>query len=261
MELKSALLISDLHLTPTMPRTAERFVDFCENEVRDVEALIILGDLFEYWVGDDAYLHTPFQREVARQLKTLTQKGVKVFFMSGNRDFLLGHQFAQAANWIPLNDPMRISIGNETWVLTHGDALCTADEHYQTFRSWVRKTWVQNLFLKLPVAWRKGIAENLRSKSTANYQRGQRYTPEKTNEKADVTKKACADLVQQTHCSQIIHGHTHRPGLFHESLNDISWKRWVLSDWDFDHPETVLPKGNAIKIDASGIQFLDLVQA
>lgn len=259
MEFQSALLISDLHLTPMMPRTAQRFVDFCENEVEGVEALFILGDLFEYWVGDDAYTHSPFQREVARQLKALSQKGVRIFFMNGNRDFLLSNQFARQANWTILQEPIVVTLGNQQWTLSHGDALCTADQSYQTFRNWVRKTWVQNLFLKLPISWRKQIAENLRKKSTASYQRGQRFTPEKTNERADVTKQACLDLVNQSQCAQLIHGHTHRSGLYQEDLKNTSWKRWVLSDWDFDHPETVLPKGNALRIDQSGARFVDLV--
>lgn len=261
MNFQSALLISDLHLTPTMPRTAQRFVDFCENEATQVEALFILGDLFEYWVGDDAYQHSPFQKQVALQLKTLSQKGVKVFFMKGNRDFLLGSDFALSANWTNIEDPTIVELAGSRWVLAHGDSLCTSDLGYQNFRKWVRKSWVQKLFLKMPLGWRKNIAENLRSKSTANYQRGQRYTPEKTNQKADVTKQACADLVRQSNCSQIIHGHTHRPGLYQEAFNDASWKRWVLSDWDLDHPETVLPKANALRIDASGMSTLDLVRS
>lgn len=260
MKLQSALLISDLHLTPTMPRTAQRFVDFCENEATKVEALFILGDLFEYWVGDDAYEHAPFQKEVARQLKSLSQKGVKIYFMKGNRDFLLGSAFAKLTGWTDIDEPTTIELGDQQWTLVHGDSLCTADASYQNFRNWVRKSWIQNLFLKMPVAWRKQIAENLRSKSTASYQRGQRYTPDQTNQKSDVTKSACADLVRQSKCTQIIHGHTHRPGLYQEAFNDTSWKRWVLSDWDLDHPETVLPKANALRIDESGIAVLDLVR-
>lgn len=261
MEFNNALLISDLHLTPTMPRTAERFVEFCEHEAKQIEALFILGDLFEYWVGDDAHRHSPFQREVARQLKQLSKSGVKVFFLKGNRDFLIGEGFAKEANWSEISDPSVVHIGGQSWILSHGDALCTADASYQRFRFWVRQSWVQKLFCMMPLSFRKGIAEKLRRNSTASYQKSQRFTPEISNIRSDVTKKACADLINEQKSAQLIHGHTHRPGLYQEAFNDTSWKRWVLSDWDFDHPETVLPKGSALRIDATGATFVDLVRS
>ena len=121
----SAVLISDLHLTPSMPRTAERFFEFLEKEARAHEALIILGDLFEYWVGDDAKARSPFHLEVAQKIKALSQHGTKVYFMHGNRDFLLGEQYAHKATMTILRDPQVITIANQTWLLTHGDALCT----------------------------------------------------------------------------------------------------------------------------------------
>jgi UDP-2,3-diacylglucosamine hydrolase len=259
MEFNNALLISDLHLTPTMPRTAERFVEFCEKEATQVEALFILGDLFEYWVGDDAHLHSPFQREVAKQLKQLSKNGVKVFFLKGNRDFLIGSSFAAQANWTEISDPSLVQIGGQSWILSHGDSLCTADESYQRFRFWVRQSWVQKIFCTLPLSFRKSIAEKLRRNSTVNYQKSQRFTPEISNIRSDVTKKACSALIKEQQCNHLIHGHTHRPGLYQEAFNDTSWKRWVLSDWDFDHPETVLPKGSALRIDETGATYIDLV--
>ncbi len=261
MNHQNALFISDLHLTPTMPRTAQRFVDFCENEARNTEALFILGDLFEYWVGDDAHRHSPFHKEVVRQLKTLSDHGVKLYFMKGNRDFLIGSDFAKQVQWTEIKDPSIVHIAGKDWLLSHGDALCTADPGYQRFRKWVRKAWIQNLFFKLPVKLRKRIAQNLRSNSTASYQKTVKFKPEIANVRADVTKQACATLVNQKECSQLIHGHTHRPGLYQEAYNDTSWKRWVLSDWDLDHPETVLPKAGALQIDQNGIHVLDLVKA
>lgn len=261
MKFNSALLISDLHLTPTMPRTAERFVEFCEHEATQVEALFILGDLFEYWVGDDAHSHSPFQREVAKQLKQLGKKGIQVFFLKGNRDFLIGKTFAEQAGWTEIEDPSVVTIADQSWILSHGDTLCTADDAYQRFRYWVRKPFIQSLFLKLPLSFRKGIAERLRRNSTTTYQKSQRFTPEISNVRSDVTKKACAALINHKQCASLIHGHTHRPGLYQEAFNDTSWKRWVLSDWDFDHPETVLPKGSALRIDANGPTFVDLVRA
>ena len=257
----SAVLISDLHLTASMPRTAERFFEFLEKEARAHEALLILGDLFEFWVGDDAKARSPFHIEVAQRLKAVSQAGTKVYFMHGNRDFLLGSSYMHKAGMEGLRDPQVMTIANQTWLLTHGDLLCTADKNYQRFRSFVRSPWVQKLFLKLPTSVRVAIASNLRSKSTATYQRAQRFTPDVVKVKGDVTINATAELVAMTNCTQLIHGHTHRPGYHQEGLGGQTWQRWVLSDWDFDHPETVLPKGNALSITADGIKVLDLVRS
>lgn len=257
----SAVLISDIHLTPSMPRTAQRFFEFLENEARAHEALIILGDLFEFWVGDDAKAKSPFHLEVAQKLRALGQAGTKVYFMHGNRDFLLSNHYSQKANLEILRDPQVMTIAGKTWLLTHGDLLCTADVNYQRYRSCVRKPWVQKLFLKLPTALRVAIASNLRSKSTATHHRAQRFTPDVVKVKGDVTINATAELVAMTNCNHLIHGHTHRPGYHQENLGGQSWERWVLSDWDFDHPETVLPKGNALSITSEGIKVLDLVRS
>ena len=166
----SALLISDLHLTPSMPLTAQRFFDFCEKEAPKVEAVFILGDLFEYWVGDDTSLQSPFQQEVQRALANLSAK-IKMYYLHGNRDFLIGTDFLKKTGMTLLSDPSCIDIANTKYVVSHGDALCTADVGYQVFRSWVRKTWVQKLFLSLPVHWRRSIAHQMRSNSHTQYQR------------------------------------------------------------------------------------------
>jgi UDP-2,3-diacylglucosamine hydrolase len=257
----SAILISDLHLTPSMPRTATRFFEFLEKEARAYETLIILGDLFEFWVGDDAKARSPFHQEVALAIKAVSQAGTKVYFMPGNRDFLLGQQYAQKSQMIILRDPQVMVISDHAWLLTHGDALCTADSNYQMFRKVVRCPLVQKLFLLLPTFLRVQIASSLRSKSTAKYQRTQKFTPEINKVKGDVTLSATAALIDSLDCQKMIHGHTHRPGYHQETLGGRSWERWVLSDWDFDHPETVLPKGNALSITSEGIRSLDLVRA
>ena len=261
MSFANAVLISDLHLTASMPRTAQRFFDFTENEARQYGALIILGDLFEYWVGDDAKAHSPFHLQVAQKIAAVADAGVPVFFIHGNRDFLLGETFAKKAKMTLLRDPQVMEIANQSWVLSHGDALCTEDHSYQRFRRLVRSTWVQKLFLSLPRGLRIKIASTLRSNSTAQYQRAARFTPEVIQVKGDVTLQATASLMAMTGAKKLIHGHTHRPGYHQESLGGQHWERWVLSDWDFDHPETVLPKGNALAITAEGVRCLDLVRA
>ena len=255
----SALLISDLHLTPSMPLTAQRFFDFVEKEANQVESVFILGDLFEYWVGDDAGARSPFQQEVLRALSNLSSKA-KTYYIHGNRDFLIGEQFIRKSGMTLLPDPSKVMIAGDEWVISHGDALCTNDLSYQIFRKWVRKPWLQNLFLRLPLEWRRSIARTLRTNSTAKYDRAVRYTPEMARFKGDVTLVACANLMGSYSSERLIHGHTHLPARHHESMGNKEWQRWVLSDWDLDHPETVLPKASALRIDTNGVRYIDLVK-
>ena len=253
----SALLISDLHLTPSMPLTAQRFFDFCEKEAPKVEAVFILGDLFEYWVGDDASTSSPFQQEVQRALANLSAK-VKTYYLHGNRDFLVGKSFIKKSGMTLLSDPSEVEIASQKWLLAHGDALCTADIGYQVFRHWVRKPWVQKLFLSLPLNWRKGIAQHLRRNSHGQYQIQQRSASSQL--KMDVTRAACAAVLKNQTGDRLIHGHTHMPKHHEESLDGQNWQRWVLSDWDLDHPESLHPRASALLIDHTGVRYLDLVK-
>lgn len=256
----SALLISDLHLTPSMPLTAQRFFDFVEKETNEVESVFILGDLFEYWVGDDAGERSPFQQEVLRALSLLSSK-TKTYYIHGNRDFLIGEDFLKKSGMQLLSDPSKVMIAGDEWVISHGDALCTNDLSYQVFRKWVRKPWLQKLFLRLPLNWRRGIARTLRSNSTAKYDRAVRYAPDVARYKGDVTLVACANLMGAYGSERLIHGHTHLPARHHESMGNKEWQRYVLSDWDLDHPETVLPKASALRIDLHGVRYIDLVKS
>ena len=249
MHFSSALLISDLHLTPSMPLTAQRFFDFCEKEGPGVEAVFILGDLFEYWIGDDAALDSPFQQEVKRAIANLSTK-TKTLYMHGNRDFLIGTDYLKKTGMTLLPDPSKIVIAGNEYILCHGDSLCTADVVYQVFRNWVRKPWLQNIFLRMPLDWRKSIAKNLRSNSS-----------EERARKTNVTSHACATLLRDLPGNKLIHGHTHLPAHHYEQLNEQTWQRWVLSDWDLDHPESSLPKASALRIDAKGVHYTDLVKA
>jgi UDP-2,3-diacylglucosamine hydrolase len=256
----SALFISDLHLTPSMPLTAQRFFDFCEKDAPKVEAVFILGDLFEYWVGDDAALHSPFQQEVKRALATLSTK-VKTYYLHGNRDFLIGSRFLSKTGMTLITDPSKIAIAGKEYVLCHGDSLCTADTGYQIFRAWVRKPWVQKLFLRLPLHWRRSIANHLRTKSGIQYQRAIQSTVEGAQAKTNVTLAACAAILKNQASNQLIHGHTHRPAHHQECLQDQVWQRWVLSDWDLDHPQGVKPRASALLINQSGVSYTDLIKA
>ena len=256
----SALLISDLHLTPSMPLTAQRFFDFCEKDASQAEAVFILGDLFEYWVGDDAASHSPFQHEVKQALSNLSSK-VKTYYIHGNRDFLLGSTFLKKTGMTLLADPSLVEIAGSKYLLAHGDALCTADIGYQIFRSWVRKPWLQKLFLALPIAWRRSIANQLRMNSHVNYTRSAQASYQQNQIKTDVTKEACAATLRENSGDKLIHGHTHRPSHHQESLRSQSWQRWVLSDWDLDHPEASAPRANALFINAQGVRAIDLIKS
>jgi UDP-2,3-diacylglucosamine hydrolase len=254
----SALLISDIHLSPSMPLTAQRFFDFCEKDAPKAEAVFILGDLFEYWVGDDASSHSPFQQEVRRAIANLSTK-TKTYYMHGNRDFLIGHDFLKKTGMTLLEDPSVIEIAGDKYVVSHGDGLCTADVGYQVFRSWVRKSWIQKLFLRLPLAWRRSIAQHLRNNSQVQYQNYKRNSV--ANVKTNVTLEACAAVLRNHTGERLIHGHTHLPAHHQENLQSQEWQRWVLSDWDLDHPDSVLPRASALSIDHNGVRYLDLIKA
>jgi UDP-2,3-diacylglucosamine hydrolase len=255
----SALLISDLHLTPSMPLTAQRFFDFCEKEGPTVEAVFILGDLFEYWIGDDATSTSPFQQEVGRALSKLSTK-VATFYIHGNRDFLIGSNFLKKTGMTLLSDPAQIKIAGTQYILSHGDALCTADVGYQVFRTWVRKPWLQKLFLRLPLHWRQSIAKQLRNNSHTQEEIAIRTASSEYRIKTNVTQNACAALLSEHAETRLIHGHTHLTGHHHEHLGDQTWQRWVLSDWDLDHAESMLPRANALYIDGLGPRFIDLIR-
>jgi UDP-2,3-diacylglucosamine hydrolase len=192
-------------------------------------------------------------------LATLSTK-VKIYYLHGNRDFLLGADFLNKTGMVLLSDPCKIAITSTEYVLCHGDSLCTADIGYQIFRSWVRKPWIQKIFLSLPLHWRRAIANYLRSNSGMQYQRSIKSAAENDRTKMDVTLAACAAVLREQHATRLIHGHTHQPALHQESAHDQAWQRWVLSDWDLDHPESGRPRANAIMINQAGVSYTDLIK-
>jgi UDP-2,3-diacylglucosamine hydrolase len=255
----SALLISDIHLTPSMPLTAQRFFDFCEKEAPKAEAIFILGDLFEYWVGDDTSLSSPFQQEVLSALANLSAK-TKTYYLHGNRDFLIGSHFLKKTGMTLLADPSLIDIAGEQYLVCHGDSLCTADIGYQIFRSFVRKSWIQKLFLTMPLSWRRSIANSLRSNSHTQYQHNASQSSALNSIRTNVTLEACGAAMKDHSMDKLIHGHTHLPGHHQEQLGQQTWQRWVLSDWDLDHPVSAAPRASALSINSQGVHFVDLVK-
>jgi UDP-2,3-diacylglucosamine hydrolase len=256
----SALLISDIHLTPSMPLTAQRFFDFCEKDAPNAEAVFILGDLFEYWVGDDTSLSSPFQQEVKSALANLSTK-TKTYYVHGNRDFLIGSRFLKKTGMTLLADPSLMDIAGEKYVICHGDSLCTADIGYQIFRGIVRKPWIQKLFLSMPLSWRRSIANSLRSNSHTQYQHNANKSSTLNSIRTNVTLEACAAVMRDYSMDKLIHGHTHLPAHHHEQLGQQSWQRWVLSDWDLDHPVSAAPRASALSINRQGAHYVDLIKA
>jgi UDP-2,3-diacylglucosamine hydrolase len=232
-----ALFISDLHLQASHPRTAEAFFRFLAERAAHAERLYLLGDIFEYWAGDDD-LDDPFNRSVATALRRVSDGGTAVYWLGGNRDFLVGTGFAAAAGLTVLPEPHVATIGGRQVVLVHGDAQCTDDVKYMAFRAQVRDPAWQRQFLAMPLAQRKAIIAGLREGSRSAH-------GEKSYEIMDVTPSAVAALHADTGTDVIIHGHTHRPAL-HEADGQ---RRYVLPDWELDADPI---RGGWIAIDEDG---------
>jgi UDP-2,3-diacylglucosamine hydrolase len=240
----TARFISDLHLRAERPDLAGRFFSFLDDTAtRPIEALFILGDLFEYWIGDDD-MDDPFNRSVADALACCVKYGTTVYFLAGNRDFLLGQSFAQASGIKVLAGDAKVGAGGTATLLLHGDTLCTDDQPYQEFRRMVRAPEWQQKFLSRPIDERRAEVAALRQRST-EAMRG------KTAAIMDVNPLTVQETLSASRCQRMIHGHTHRPGMEAITLGQHQAERWVLSDWDHQ-------RGDAIEMNASGIRRLDL---
>lgn len=218
-----SLFISDLHLIQDRPAANERFFGFLEDEARGADALYILGDFFEYWIGDDD-LAEPFHAVVAASLRELTRSGTALFLMHGNRDFLLGKAFCKATGGKLLEDPSLIAVNNEKWLLMHGDTLCTDDLDYQNWRRTARSPAWQGEFLAKSIPERRAAVMGLREKSKEVIQA-------KPAEIMDVNAGAVEEAFRRHGVSRLIHGHTHRPGKHALKVDGRACERWVLPDW------------------------------
>lgn len=236
-----ALFASDLHLHPSLPKTTQAFFSFLRQQAIHAGQLYLLGDLFEYWAGDDD-LQTPFNRQVADELRNIADAGVRIFWIAGNRDFLIGKAFASEAKLTLLPDPFIARIGGQDIVLTHGDALCTDDVSYMKFRAQVRSPAWQQAFLAKSLDERKSIIEGLRSGS----RQAQRM---KAADIMDVNSDTVAELFRATQAPVMIHGHTHRPATHAFTLDGNPRRRFVLPDWDCD---TYPARGGWMSIDREG---------
>jgi len=214
-----ALFISDLHLSEERPGANERFFQFLEQEASGADALYVLGDLFEYWIGDED-LETPFNALIAGFLRRLADSGTRVRLMHGNRDFLLAQAFCEASGAQLLADPTVI----DGTLLMHGDTLCTDDHDYQAWRHTARSAEWQRAFLAKPLGERRATVQGLRDKSKEVIQA-------KPAEIMDVNDGAVREALRRHGVARLIHGHTHRSGKHALEVDGRRCERWVLPDW------------------------------
>ena len=235
--------ISDVHLSAQLPAISRLFLDYLQRQARSAQAICILGDLFDAWLGDDC-LDDPaetFHAEIADALRELALAGTQVFMMHGNRDFLLGEKFAARAGAQLISEPYLLSTGGWQFVLAHGDALCVLDVDYQKFRENVRDAKWCAQFLNKSLAERKAIALALRQQSELAkgakreiYQAGidTGISTENTAlDVMDVEPNATEDFMRAQGYATFIHGHTHRAATHQHMIDGIHVERWVLADW------------------------------
>lgn len=218
------LFIADLHLSEHTPDLNALFFRFLDDWRDKAESLYILGDFFDAWIGDDDVM--PIAQQVAMALRQWRDNGVKIYFIAGNRDFLLGRNYALEAGMMLLPENTLITLYGKHYLLTHGDEMCTDDRIYQLYRH-VMRTWsMRNLLQMLPLHWRKGIAQMLRQNSKSKKNNKNNYLI------SDVTDKGLHMLIERNRgVDAIIHGHTHRPNIHCHDFNSKNILRYVLPDW------------------------------
>jgi UDP-2,3-diacylglucosamine hydrolase len=229
------LFVSDLHLGADTPALTALFLSFLDSRAAGAEALYILGDLFDAWIGDDDTSHG----DIEAALADLTRAGTRCLLMRGNRDFLLGRRFARRTGCTLLRDPTRILLAGEPVLLMHGDLLCTDDVAYQRFRRKVRNPLLQWLFLRRPLASRRQAAADYRRKSAA-------AMADKPAEIMDVNAGAVLDRLRRHRVRRLIHGHTHRPADHRLSIDGHEAHRHVLSDWHPGGGEVLVAAGGTV---------------
>lgn len=234
----SIYFISDLHLQESHPEMAQGFFNFLKN-LNDAKALYILGDFFEVWIGDD--YSTPFIESVKEALLAFTQRGIPLYIMHGNRDFVLGEEFCQQTGATLLADPSVVELGGEKVLLMHGDSLCTKDEAYMKMRPMLRNPIMLKQLLSQSIEQRLVMASRLRGES----QKGNQM---KADDIMDVTPEEVDKIMSEQQVSLMIHGHTHRPFDHHWHYENQERRRIVLGDWSDTH-------GWMIRIDGSNFEL------
>lgn len=244
--------ISDLHLSEDRPDIIQAFLDFLQQQAPEAEALYILGDLFEFWIGDDD--KTPVAKQVEQALKALCDKGVPSYFIHGNRDFMVGKAYAKRCGMTLLEEEKLVELYGQKVLILHGDTLCTDDVGYQEYREVTQKLWLRRLFLLLPLFVRQKIANKIRSKS-------KQANTSKSLGIMDVNQQAVEQRFEQQAIDYMIHGHTHRPDIHSiEQADNTSKYRVVLGDW-YQQMSVLKIDQNGIELSANGqLQKLELGQ-
>lgn len=236
------LFISDLHLSPDRPAATEALMRFLRDTAPNAEALYVLGDLFEYWIGDDGLEH-PFARRIAAAFRKLSDGGVPLYFMHGNRDFLIGERFARESGMNILEDPTVVSLYGQPTLLMHGDTLCSDDIEYQKYRATVRNVAWQQAFLARPLAERVRMAQDARGRSEQAKQ-------VKDMAIMDVAPATVVEVLRSHAYPRLIHGHTHRPARHEHVVDGHLCERWVLADW--------YEQGSYLRCDATGCRAVPI---
>ncbi len=218
----STLFISDLHLEPGRPEIGEQFLAFLNGPAREADALYILGDLFEAWIGDDD--PNPYYAQMKAAIKDLSDTGVPVFFMHGNRDFMIGEEFAAETGITLLDDPQQIDLYGEKVLLSHGDALCTDDIEYQQVRAMTRNPEWKAMMMAKTIEERIAFALQAREQSMARNQ-------DLEEEITDVNHAAAEQMIREHGVDILLHGHTHRPAVHPFHVDERPVHRIVLGDW------------------------------
>ena len=235
----ATLFIADLHLQTEEPAITAGFLRFLQGEARQADALYILGDLFEAWIGDDD--PNPLHQQIASAIKAVVDAGVPCYFIHGNRDFLVGQRFARQSGMILLAEEERLDLYGREVLIMHGDTLCTDDQGYLAFRAKVHTPWIQRLFLALPLFIRHRIAARMRADSKA-------ANSSKSMEIMDVNPQAAVDAMERHHVQWLIHGHTHRPAVHELQANGQPAWRVVLGAW---HSE-----GSMVKVTPDDVKLI-----
>ena len=237
----TTLFISDLHLESGRPEIGEQFLAFLEGEAKDAEALYILGDFFEAWVGDDD--PDAYYAEMKKALRQLVDCGVPVYFMHGNRDFMIGDTFARETGVAILPDPSPVELYGKSVLLSHGDAMCTDDIEYQQVRAMTRNPEWQAMMLAKPLDERLAIAAQARADSKAR-------NVTLADEIMDVNEDAVKKTIAEHGVEILLHGHTHRPGIHGVEVGERFAKRIVLGDW--------YEQGSVLRWDEDGMELSEL---
>lgn len=233
------LVLSDLHLSPQRPALTELFRQFCADAAQQASRIYMLGDLFDFWVGDDQ-MREPFFAEMVALLSTIAAPDRQLFVQHGNRDFLLGNRFAQKAKATLISDPYVIDLFGVRTVFTHGDMLCTDDAHYQELRRVWRSPQRLKQIMYLPYWVRRRIGRKWREQS-------QRDISNKPEHLMDVNQNAVMEMMQRYHATRLIHGHTHRPAEYALTVDGQPAQRIVLGDWHDDSAPYLQISGDSIQ--------------